>query len=124
MGTMERIEGTGGSRLGFWQEKEPCWEMCHCPDNIKNECPAPVYADYPCWEIEGTYLKLSDDRQKGCDTRFCQLCRVYKRYGTGRPIELRLLGRGIDADMRNLDSRTMNLPWGNGRSDARNGRTE
>ncbi len=91
---------------GFWQDKVPCWEMCHCPESIKETCPAPKYTEYPCWEIEGTYLKLAENGESGDDTSICQICRVFKRYGDGKLIQLRLLGKGIDAYLRNLKRQT------------------
>jgi hypothetical protein len=96
--------GPEANGLGFWHSRQPCWEMCHCPEKIRNECPATKYTRFPCWEIEGTYLKLSEDRKTGKDITLCQLCRVYKRYGDGKPIVLKLLGKGIDAYLRKLDS--------------------
>ena len=32
----------------------------------------------------------------GRDTTICQVCRVYKKYGAGKPIQIRLTGAGID----------------------------
>ena len=87
----------------FWAGKTPCWEMCHCPQMIQEECPAPKYRFLPCWEIEGTYCKLDDYGATGKDTSICELCRVYKRYGGGKPIELKLFGKGIDASLRSLE---------------------
>lgn len=86
----------------FWQDKTPCWKMCHCPEDMRNQCPAYNYPSLPCWEIEGTYLKLSDNGQNGQDTSICQICRVYKRYGQGKPIEIKLLGKGLDSYCRSL----------------------
>jgi len=83
----------------FWAGKTPCWEMCHCPQMIREECPVSKYAFLPCWEIEGTYCKLDDYGATGRDTTICELCRVYKRWGQGKPIELKLLGRGIDTSL-------------------------
>ena len=76
--------------------------MCHCPEDIKSQCPASKYPFLPCWEIEGTYLKLSDDGVKGDDLSICQVCRVYKRYGEGKEIEIRLRGKGLDTYCRSL----------------------
>jgi len=90
----------------FWQGKTPCWQMCHCPEAIRNECPATKYPSYPCWEIEGTYLKLNDDGNRGDDISICQVCRVYKRYGQGKPIKIRLFGKGVDALFRSLKEKT------------------
>jgi hypothetical protein len=102
--------GSESNGLGFWHDRRPCWEMCHCPEKIRNECPAMKYTRFPCWEIEGTYLKLSEDRQTGTDTSLCQVCRVYKRYGGNQPIVLKLLGKGIDSYLRNLDSPVKPVP--------------
>lgn len=99
-------EVAGAAGLGFWQGKTPCWEMCHCPEGIKDTCPAPKYITYPCWEIEGTYLKLADDGNRGNDTSICEVCRVFKRYGYGKPVQLRLCGKGIDSYLRNLKRST------------------
>ncbi len=89
--------------LDFWQGKTPCWEMCHCPEVIKSECPAPKYVPFPCWEIEGTYCKLTTDGTSGRDISICQMCRVYKRWGQNKPIELKLFGRGVDSFRRSLE---------------------
>ena len=88
----------------FWQGKIPCWQMCHCPEAIKNECPATKNSSYPCWEIEGTYCKLNWDGDKwtGTDTSICEVCRVYKKYGDNKPIQLKSLGRGIDNCLNSL----------------------
>jgi len=82
--------------LGFWEAKTPCWEMFRCPEAMKNECPAFKYRTLPCWQIEGTYCKLRDYGQRGDVTDICQVCRVYKRWGHGEPIEIKLRGRGFN----------------------------
>jgi len=87
----------------FWKDKTQCWEMCHCPDMIRNECPAYRNQDLPCWEIEGTYCKLDDYGVTGTDTSICQVCRVYKRWGDRQPIRLKLLGKGIDTSLKTLE---------------------
>ena len=87
---------------GFWEGKRPCWEICHCPESTRSQCPAPQYPFLPCWEIEGTYLKLSDDVNNGDDTSICRICRVYRRYGQGKPIEIRLRDKGLDSHCRSL----------------------
>jgi hypothetical protein len=87
---------------GFWEGKIPCWEMCHCPEMIKNECPAPKYKSLPCWEIEGTYCKLDDYGATGLDTSVCELCQVYRRYGENRLIQIKLLGKGIDTSLKSV----------------------
>ena len=89
---------------GFWEEKTPCWELTHCPEMIRNECPAFTYQTLPCWKIEGTYCKLDDYGARGDDTSICQVCRVYKKHGAGEPIELELVGRGIDARVRSVEN--------------------
>lgn len=101
VGEIAEREGTSD----FWQGKTACWEMCHCPEVIKSECPAPKYRSVPCWEIEGTYLKLTADGTSGKDTSICQTCRVYKRWGGNKPIELKLFGKGIDSFRRYLEER-------------------
>jgi len=89
--------------LDFWQGKTPCWEMCHCPEVIKSECPAPKYPSFPCWEIEGTYCKLTTDGTSGRDISICQVCRVHKQWGQNEPIELKLFSRGVDSFRRSLE---------------------
>ena len=81
---------------GFWEGKTPCWEMFHCPDELRDECPAFKYRTLPCWEIEGTYCKLYDYGAKGDGTDICRYCRVYKRWGQGEPVELKLFGKGFN----------------------------
>lgn len=39
---------------GFWEGGTPCWDVRGCPAAVRQECPAPRYTAYPCWEIEGT----------------------------------------------------------------------
>jgi len=85
---------------GFWENKTPCWQMCRCPDIIKNECPAPKYPDMPCWAVEGTYCKLDDYGAKGDDVTICEVCRVYKKWGNGEPIQMRVKGKGINASLK------------------------
>jgi hypothetical protein len=90
-------------QANYWTGRSPCWEICHCPAMIREECPATKYPFIPCWQIEGTYCKLDDYGETGNDTSICQVCRVYKKYGKGEPIELKLLGRGIDSSLRSLE---------------------
>ncbi|MGD0354843.1 MAG: hypothetical protein ABSB31_05300 [Dehalococcoidia bacterium] len=87
----------------FWTDKSPCWEMCHCPAMIREECPSPKYLFLPCWQIEGTYCKLDDYGESGVDTSICEVCRVYKKYGNGEPIKLKLFGRGLDSSLKSLE---------------------
>ena len=82
--------------VGFWEGKTPCWEMFRCPELVRDECPAYVDRSAPCWEIEGTYCKLYDYGKKGDATDVCQCCRVYKRWGAGKPIELKVFGKGLN----------------------------
>ena len=93
---------TPETSTSFWVDKQPCWEKCHCPEVIKSECPATVYQFLPCWEIEGTYCKLDDHGATGNDTSICEVCRVYKKYGNGAPIKLKLMGKGINTSIENL----------------------
>ena len=95
-----KTEGVGAvTTNGFWADKQPCWEKCHCPEMIRQECPASRYQFLPCCEIEGTYCKLNDFGAKGNDTSICQVCRVYKKYGKEKPIELKILGRGLNVSL-------------------------
>ena len=89
--------------LSFWADKTPCYQLCNCPDTIRRECPAERYQFLPCWEIEGTYCKLDDHGVTGRDTTICEICRVYKKYGNSEPIEIKLIGKGIDARLRELE---------------------
>ena len=82
---------------GFWAGKTPCWEMFRCPEEVRKECPAFKYRSMPCWEIEGTYCKLFDYGAKGDGTEICQYCRAYKRWGQGKPLEIKLRGKGLNS---------------------------
>ena len=97
---IQEIEEQVNEPVSFWTDKKPCWEMCHCPEDIKQQCPAPKYPFVACWELEGTYLKLSDNGDRGDDINICKVCRVYKRYGEGNPIKIKLRGRGLDSYCR------------------------
>lgn len=88
---------------GFWAGKTACWEKCNCPEMVRAECPAVRYQFLPCWEIEGTYCKLDDRGATGKDTTVCQTCRIYREYGQGKEIKLKLFGRGIDTRLRELE---------------------
>jgi len=81
---------------GFWEEKTPCWEMFRCPEAMRKECPAFKYRTLPCWQIEGTYCKLFDYGERGDGTEICENCRVYKKWGHGEQIEIKLRGQGFD----------------------------
>ena len=97
------VEVKADSGVNFWTDKAPCWELCNCPEMIKSECPVEKYQFLPCWEIEGTYCKLDDYSNDGKDTSICEICRVYKKYGAGKPIQLKLLGRGINTSLKMLE---------------------
>lgn len=90
----------------FWTGKVPCWEKSNCPEMIKGECPAAKYQFLPCWEIEGTYCKLNDKGATGRDTTICENCPVYKKYGNGQPIKIKLFGHGMDTTIRELEKVT------------------
>ncbi|MDD5311840.1 MAG: hypothetical protein PHO26_02240 [Dehalococcoidia bacterium] len=99
--TVEEVTG-----VNFWTDKQACWEKCHCPEMIKAECPATKYQFVACWEIEGTYCKLDDKGATGKDTSICEVCRVYKKYGNGEPIRIKLFGKGMDTQLRELEKVT------------------
>ena len=94
----EASPGPGAAVTSFWEGKSPCWQMSHCPPQIYEECPAYRNTAFPCWEVEGTYCKLTMEggHARGRDTAICQVCRVYKKYSAGKTIEIRLTGLGID----------------------------
>ncbi|MFA5399531.1 MAG: hypothetical protein WC169_09185 [Dehalococcoidia bacterium] len=105
--TMEKVQNTqtaqGVAGFNFWADKQPCWEKCHCPEMIKAECPSTMYQFLPCWEIEGTYCKLDDRGATGKDTSICEVCRVYRKYGNGEPIRIKLHGKGMDTQLKALE---------------------
>lgn len=94
------VVGVDEKTNNFWAGKVSCWEKSHCPDIIKNECPATKFQFLPCWEIEGTYCKLDDKGATGRDTTICETCQVYKKYGNGEPITIKVFGRGIDTTIK------------------------
>jgi hypothetical protein len=102
--TQKSIETIEISQFNFWADKQPCWEKCHCPEIIKTECPATKYRFLPCWEIEGTYCKLDDRGATGNDTSICEVCRVYKKYSNSEPIKLKLLGKGMNSRLSEIES--------------------
>ena len=67
----------------FWTDKNPCWKICTCPEQVREECLAYVDRSRPCWEVAGAFCKLSgsDTGAGDGDTIVCQTCRVYKKYG-------------------------------------------
>lgn len=101
---IEKVKGKvlAEQGMGFWEGKTPCWEMFRCPGIIKNDCPAFKYRAFPCWQIEGTFTKLRDYGQGGNKTDICQVCQIYKRYGHGEPIQIRLFGKGIDSLLKSV----------------------
>ena len=64
---------------GFWEGKTPCWEMFRCPSAIRDKCPAFIYPSQPCWEMDETYCRRSNNGTKTTDD-ICQYCRVYRRW--------------------------------------------
>ena len=88
--------------LGYWEGKTPCWEMYRCPKALTSDCPAFKYRSLACWAIEGTYCKLDHYGVTGVDTSICQVCRVYKKYGHGEPIEIKLFGKGLTRVPRSM----------------------
>ncbi|MBN1374993.1 MAG: hypothetical protein JXA01_02435 [Dehalococcoidia bacterium] len=87
----------------YWADKQPCWEKCHCPEMIKADCPSAKYQFLPCWEIEGTYCKLDDHGATGKDTSICEVCRVYKKYGNGEPVRMKLWGKGMNVHIAEIE---------------------
>ena len=85
------------STLGFWVEKIPCWETFHCSQVTKDDCPAFRYRDLPCWEVEGTYCKLFDCGARDNGNNVCQACSIYKRWGHGEAIQIKLTSKEFNA---------------------------
>ena len=81
--------------VDFWSKRISCWDLTHCPEPVRNDCPAYHNRRYPCWEIEGTYCKWVEWGTLGLDTETCLVCTVYLTYGKGTPIRLILRGKGI-----------------------------
>jgi len=50
---------------------DPCWEINHCPREIRENCPAMLDFPVPCWE-----LMLKTNKPSG---RKCEECEVYRR---------------------------------------------
>ena len=80
---------------GFWAGKTPCWEMLRCPKEIRDDCPAAHFPEYPCWQIQGTYCKLDVHGSNGSDTGICRVCRVYNKWGEQEPLDIKLTGKGM-----------------------------
>ena len=85
--------------MDFWHGKTPCWEMTGCPESVREACPVAGNQSLPCWEIEGTYVKLDDRGACGQDVSLCAECPVYKKWGEGACIRVRLFGQGIDTSL-------------------------
>jgi hypothetical protein len=88
---------------GFWEGKTPCWEMVHCPEVIRKDCPLQRHQAMACWELEGTYCKLSDGGASGEDTTVCEVCRVYRRWGNNKPIVIKVFGDGMNTTSRQAE---------------------
>jgi glyceraldehyde-3-phosphate dehydrogenase/erythrose-4-phosphate dehydrogenase len=86
----------GRKEQSFWANKTPCWELVSCPESVVRACPAPRYQRYPCWQIEGTHSKLTEQGMRGDDTGACATCRVHKLYGQGEPVRIELFGKGLN----------------------------
>jgi CheY-like chemotaxis protein len=100
---VEEVMARAPEVRGFWEGKRACWEMCQCPEMIRSECPVSEYQSLPCWEIEGTYCKLDDYGTRGDDLSICEVCRVYKKWGGGEPIQLKLFGKGMNAALKSIE---------------------
>ena len=94
---------------GFWEGKTPCWEMVHCPEVIRKECPVQRHQAMACWELEGTYCKLCDGGRSGQDTSVCEVCRVYRRWGNDKPIIIKIFGDGMNTS-REAEPRKVATP--------------
>ncbi len=54
-------------------------------------------------------MKLSVDGRSGRDTHICCRCRVYKQWGENKPIEIKLVGRGLDSWRRSMEDKAEEL---------------
>ena len=63
-------------RSSFWHDKDPCWEILGCPEEVSAQCTAYREPEKPCWEHPDTQckrvLKLPVE---------CGECKVFKLYG-------------------------------------------
>ncbi len=46
---------------------------------------------------------MDDMGSSGKDTTMCQTCRVYKKYGNGEPVRLKLFGKGMDTHLKEME---------------------
>ena len=51
----------------------PCWEVIHCPIEIRNKCNGFLNHSEPCWAVKGN--------ESACTSNECRNCTVYKDYG-------------------------------------------
>ena len=62
-----------------------------------------TFTDGRCDPLGGVGSDVAD----GKDTSICEVCRVYKTYGEGKPIQLKLMGRGINTSLQMLEKTTV-----------------
>ena len=60
----------------FWHEKDPCWELLACPEEVSSRCIAHREPEKPCWEHLETECKKVLRLPVGCED-----CKVFKLYG-------------------------------------------
>lgn len=51
----------------------PCWEVIKCSDEDRNNCPAFLEHNGPCWSLKG--------EKTICATKDCRNCSVYQNFG-------------------------------------------
>jgi hypothetical protein len=47
----------------------PCWSIHHCPETLRNACPAFNEISSPCWMVK--------DKPGDCGIAVCRSCEVY-----------------------------------------------
>ena len=61
---------------GFWRDKNSCWEILDCPEEVSSRCIARREQEKPCWEHLETQVK----KVLECPVE-CKRCKVFRRYG-------------------------------------------
>jgi len=60
---------------GFWRDKNSCWEILDCPEEVSSRCIARREQEKPCWEYLETQAKEILEYPVECKD-----CKVFKLY--------------------------------------------
>jgi hypothetical protein len=63
---------------GFWEDKEPCWEVMDCPEYVHKKCPAFFNPERPCWEVAHTQCEFLINILKDC--KYCKVYNLYNKF--------------------------------------------